>query len=286
MAKSPSHKLGELIGDFFEDSIIQYLKPIVSKAGFYLDYRHERKARGGGKEVLGVDKEGNRHKLDIVIEEGGSEEELGNPKAFIEMAWRRYTKHSKAKVQEISGAILPLVKTYRHLRPFYAAVLAGEFTKNSITQLESQGFYVLHFSYKEICDLYSTIGVSINWEESTPDKEIEKIATQITKLTPTQYKELQSIFFKKHKDALNTLAKTVIEALNQEIVQIIVVPIHGKPQVLATVDDAVDYIRSYDEKSKAPILRYEIAVRYSDGDEYTMKCKNKLKAIQYLNQYK
>ena len=63
-------------------------------------------------------------------------------------------------------------------------------------------------------------------------------------------------------------------------------PIHGKPQVLATVDDAVDYIRSYDEKSKAQILRYEIAVRYSDGDEYTMKCKNKLKAIQYLNQYK
>lgn len=49
MANSPSHRLGELIGDFFEESIIEYLKPLVNKKGFYLDYRHPRKARNGVK---------------------------------------------------------------------------------------------------------------------------------------------------------------------------------------------------------------------------------------------
>ena len=98
MATSPSHQLGEWIGDFFERSIINYLQPIIIKKGFYLDYRHPRAAREYKKEVIGIDKEGNKHKLDIVIEKNGSENTFGIPKAYIEMAWRRYVKHSKNKV--------------------------------------------------------------------------------------------------------------------------------------------------------------------------------------------
>lgn len=51
MATSPSHKLGELIGGFFEFSIVQYLKPIVSEKGFYLDYCHPRPARRNFKSI-------------------------------------------------------------------------------------------------------------------------------------------------------------------------------------------------------------------------------------------
>ena len=71
MAVSPSHQLGELIGSFFESAIIAYLQPIVQLKGYYLDYRHPRPARGYKREVLGVDSNGNTHKLDIVVEDGG-----------------------------------------------------------------------------------------------------------------------------------------------------------------------------------------------------------------------
>ena len=54
MATSPSHQLGEWIGDFFEVAIIQYLKPIVSQKGYYLDYKHPRPARGNRHEVIGT----------------------------------------------------------------------------------------------------------------------------------------------------------------------------------------------------------------------------------------
>lgn len=117
MAKSPAHRLGELLGDFFEESIIEYLKPRVEEKGYYLDYRHLRPARNNGREVIGTDENGNR-------------------------------------------------------------------------------------------------------------------------------------------------------------------------QELSSVDDAVEYIISYNDAGKAPILRYEITIQYSNGDEFTMKCSNKLKAIQFLNQYK
>ena len=44
---------------------------------------------------------GNVHDLDYVFEQGGTEATIGQPKAFIEIAWRRYTKHSRNKAQEI-----------------------------------------------------------------------------------------------------------------------------------------------------------------------------------------
>ena len=285
MATSPSHQLGEAIGDFFECAIIQYLKPIVSKKGYYLDYKHQRPARNNKHEVIGVDHNGNKHKLDIVIEKNGSETRLGTPKAFIEMAWRRYVKHSKNKVQEIAGAILPLIETHAKDMPFYAAVLAGEFTDNALVQLSSQGFYVLHFKYAEICSLFKTVGLSIHWEESTSDSELQDIVYSFHALDGVQRECLIRTFFDTYKDRLKALADALCESLDRTISEVVVVPIHGTAQILDTISDAVTFIMNYNENTLTPILRYEIIVRYNNGDEYTMKCKNKSNAIQFLNQY-
>lgn len=285
MATSPSHQLGEAIGDFFEFAIIQYLNPIVSRKGYYLDHRHPRPARDNKREVIGVDYNGNKHKLDIVVEKNGSETKLGTPKAFIEMAWRRYVKHSKNKVQEIAGAILPLIKTHEKNMPFYAAVLAGEFTDNALVQLRSQGFYVLHFNYAEICSLFETVGLSIHWEENTSDSALQNIVDSFLALDDTQKHRLLRTFFHTYKDRLKALADALCESLNTTISEVVVVPIHGIAQILDTISDAVRFIIDYDENKSAPILRYEIIVKYNNGEEYTMKCNNKSKAIQFLNQY-
>lgn len=285
MATSPSHQLGEAIGDFFEFSIIQYLNPIISRKGYYLDYRHPRPARGNKREVIGVDYNGNKHKLDIVVEKGGSETKLGTPKAFIEMAWRRYVKHSKNKVQEIAGAILPLIETHAKHMPFYAAVLAGEFTDNSLVQLRSQGFYVLYFNYTEICSQFKTVGLSIHWEENTSDSDLQDIVDSFRALDDAQIRRLLINFFETYSDRLKALADALCESLDTTIAEVVVVPIHGIAQTLDTIGGALKFIMDYDETTSVPILRYEIIVKYNNGDEYTMKCSNKSKAIQFLNQY-
>ena len=287
MATSPSHQLGEFIGDFFELAIINYLSPIVSKKGYYLDYRHSRPARGNKREVIGIDHNGNKHKLDIVVEENGSETNFGTPKAFIEMAWRRYVKHSKNKVQEIAGAILPLVETHANHMPFYAAVLAGEFTENSLVQLRSQGFFVLYFNYAEICRLFDTVGISIRWEESTSDSELQRIAEKFQALTDKDKNKLLRTFYRLYSTQLAELANALMDALATTIAEVLIVPVHGAPHIVTSINDAVLYITNYNEASSGvlPVLRYEITVRYSNGDEYTMKCTNKTKAIQFLRQY-
>lgn len=54
---------------------------------------------------------GNAHDLDFVLERGGSDDKIGMPAAFIETAWRRYTKHYRNNAQEIQGALEPLAET-------------------------------------------------------------------------------------------------------------------------------------------------------------------------------
>ncbi|PYU96302.1 MAG: hypothetical protein DMG25_02190, partial [Acidobacteria bacterium] len=64
------------------------------------------------------------HDLDYVLERGGTEDTLGVPIAFIESAWRRYTKHSKNKAQEIEAAVMPIALTFARHQPFCGAVVA------------------------------------------------------------------------------------------------------------------------------------------------------------------
>ena len=144
MAQSPAHKFGQIIGNLLEAVIYPLLLKYCNKKTLYLDKVGLRLARQG-KKVSWTDKYGNVHDLDFVIEKNGTDKKIGKPVAFIESAWRRYTKHSRNKAQEIQGAILPLAETYSESNPFLGAILAGVFTEGALNQLKSHGFSVLYF---------------------------------------------------------------------------------------------------------------------------------------------
>ena len=91
MAKSPAHKLGQIIGDELEAVIRGPQQEMAEEFGLYLDYKHPRPVRDGKRKVAWRDSYGNIHDLDYVLEENGGEGHLGRPRAFIETAWRRYT---------------------------------------------------------------------------------------------------------------------------------------------------------------------------------------------------
>ena len=135
MAESPSHRFGQIIGEVLESAIRPPLAAVATAHGLYLDAKRPRKARAGKRKVAWVDGKGNTHDLDYVMETGGTEDTSGAPKAFIEIAWRRYTKHSRNKAQEIQSAIGPLSERYGDSHPFLGVVLAGVFTDGSLDQL-------------------------------------------------------------------------------------------------------------------------------------------------------
>ena len=124
MAESLAHRWGQIIGDAFEMFVRNILGEVAQRHGLYLDFKQPRATRGGQGKVTWQDGYGNKHDLDYVLERGGTEDTLGVPIAFIESAWRRYTKHSKNKVQEIEAAVMPIALTFARHQPFCGAVVA------------------------------------------------------------------------------------------------------------------------------------------------------------------
>lgn len=169
MAESPTHKFGQIIGDLLEEAIEPHLRKFADDHGLYLDKKGSRPARKG-KKVTWIDAFGNAHDLDFVLERGGSAGKIGIPVAFIETAWRRYTKHSRNKAQEIQGAIQPLVIANQDAAPFIGVVLAGDFTEGSLNQLTSLGFKVLYFPYEDVVEAFARVGIDANFDEDTTDR--------------------------------------------------------------------------------------------------------------------
>ncbi len=147
----------------------EWLGRLAVAAGFKEFYFEKTRDRN----VKWKDINGNTHKLDIVIECEGSEIKLGKPRTFIEITWHRYTKHSKNKVQEISAAIKPLVSRYSESSPFYGAVLAGEFTTNSMNHMKSEGFQLLYFPINAIEKAFASHGLNVHWNENTSEQEFK-----------------------------------------------------------------------------------------------------------------
>ena len=188
MALSPGHNLAKSSVTCSKRLCFEPLKEVADEFHLYFDYKHLRSARGG-KKVTWKDSKGNDHDLDYVFEKGGSENVRGRPKAFIETAWRRYTKHSRNKAQEMQGAIQPLAETYSNCHPFLGVVLAGKFTGKSLTQLESHGFHILFYPYETVVDLFQRVGIDATFDENTPDADLQAKVEGLTERLSERDKE-------------------------------------------------------------------------------------------------
>jgi len=182
MAESPSHRFGQIIGELLEEILLPILENFCKERDLYLDRHGDRVGVRSGRKVTWEDKDGNKHDLDFVIEKGATATLLGRPVAFIESAWRRYTKHSRNKAQEIQGAVLPIAEKYQNDSPFLGVVLAGVFTQNSLDQLKSVGFRVVYIPYQGVMESFAKIGINARFDESTPDEDFAECVRQIEAL--------------------------------------------------------------------------------------------------------
>ncbi len=283
MAQSPSHTFGQKIGELLEELLHPLLLEVAEKHGLYLDYQHAREARGNRKKVAWKDNKGNTHDLDFVLEAGGSETEVGSPKAFIECAWRSYTKHSRNKAQELQGAIIPLAETYQRYHPFLGVVLAGVFTEGSLSQLRSHRFGILFFSRQSIVAAFAVVGIDASFDEETPDAQVKKKLRTYLRLKPAERRKIIDHLKKSHADEVRIFLALLETTLTRNIIAIAVVALHGPIQEVATADDAVEYVEKYDEaKAVTRFICYEVTARYSNGDKITGEFSNKLDAIGFL----
>ena len=283
MAQSPSHRFGQIIGEVLESAIRPPLQAVAKEHGLYLDAKRPRKARDGKRKVAWVDAKGNTHDLDYVIEAGGTDEKIGSPKAFIEIAWRRYTKHSRNKAQEIQGAIVPLAERYSDSRPFLGVVLAGVFTDGSLNQLRSHGFQVLYFPYESVVAAFAAVGIDAAFDEGTPDAALQRRVDQYKKLGAAKKDQIAAFLRDRHKADLKAFTSALRVTLTRKIQSVYVLPLHGEARTLGDVAQAIIFIETFAEsKPEGPFARYEVGVRFNNGDEIRGLFKDKATAIAFL----
>jgi hypothetical protein len=288
MAKSPTHKFGQIIGDVLESTIEEILSDFIrSLKGYYLDKKGPRKIRGRKSKVTWIDAHGNSHDLDFVIEKGGTDDETGNPVAFIECAWRRYTRHSRNKAQEVQGAIIPLAEAYKENCPFLGIILAGDFTQGSITQLQSLGFNTLYFDYDTIKKAFNSGDIDAHFDEDTPDSVAQKKVDAFILLTAEQVQNIKTKLKKLKKIEINIFMQKLQRSILRKIEIIRIIILHGTEYKANTLDDAIEYIAKYqNDKNGIELYKIEIYIRYNNGDKIDANFQDKENAIAFLKNYR
>ena len=276
--------MGQIVGDELEAAIREPLEEIVKEFGLYLDYTHGRAVRSGRKKVVWSDLKNNSHVLDYVIEEGGSETVQGKPRAFIEVAWRRYTKHSKNKAQEIQGAIAPINETYEEHCPFLGAVLAGVYTKPSLKQLQSHGFNYIYCSYETLVQAFASEQADISYDEGTNEEELQRKVNALESMSQSQRDNIAAEIHNLHSDQFKRFFDALRSSLGRRIEYVVVLPLSGTQHRFETIHDAVNYISNHNASvASSEFVRYELTVRYSNGDRVCGTFHDRNDAIKFLD---
>jgi hypothetical protein len=283
MARSPAHKLGQIIGEVLEKAVKCHLQKLVTSLGLYLDEKGPRPARGQNNKVTWTDKYGNKHDLDFVIEKDGTPDNIGKPIAFIETAYRRYTRHSKNKVQEIEGALVPLVQTFELLRPFAGAVLTGDFTEPAVRQLESKGICVVHIPNDVIVRAFAIVNLNVQFDENTPDEETKSKVDFWERLSTDERHRVVDELVRQIGPLLQDFKNRLESAFMRKVDLIVIIPLHGKPFETKRVEEAIEFIKNYTGSSvNCPVVKYQVQVQYTNGDRVEGQFANKDYAIQFL----
>lgn len=283
MAESPAHRFGQIIGGLLESVVRPQLEAFCRDQGLYLDHQERDRPARRGKKVSWTDQYGNFHDLDFVIEREGTDQQIGRPVAFIESAWRRYTKHSRNKAQEIQGAILPLADKYRWNNPFLGTVLAGVFTKGSLDQLRSLGFHVLYFPYDSIVAAFQSEGIDIVFDERTPDTVFSRTTEQIEKASPDVMARIQQHLVDANRVAIESFFNALRQRLSRHVSRVVITPLYGRVNEFVTIEDALGFLnlhRIYE--GSGDFRRYDIRVDFSNGDKVEASIEAKDKVEEFL----
>ena len=283
MADSHAHTLGEQIGIFFENAMKVPILEFATSRSLYFDTFGYRQARLG-KKVTWLDVDGNRHDLDYVLERGGTDTTIGEPVAFIELAWRRYTKHSKNKVQEIYGAVNPIAQKFARVHPFKGAILSGDFTITSIDQLQSQGFSVLYIPFQRIVSAFAEHGIDIYFDEHTSEDRLGRIVAQWRNTPETVFAEVRKSLYASCAGEMREFVNSLRVSVDRKVRAVHVVPLYGNDVELTSVADAIDFVCAIADKNEEDkhLHTIEIVVLYDNGTRIEGRFVSRSEAVDFL----
>ncbi len=281
---SPGHKLGQIIGVLLEDAVGKPVRMFAENHGFFCDQKGDRPGVRQGKKVTWNDSRGNPHDLDFVLERNGALDRKGDPVAFIETAWRRYTKHSRNKSGEIEGALLPLRETYPTVR-FLGVILAGEYSSGGVQQLRSAGIEVLHIPFSNIADAFRIHGLEIDYPEKATPAQKASLNRALENLSDVSLRQVANSLWEMVATSYAEWEKRLLASVTEEAARVRIFTLYGDEKVYSSVQSAIEdleFPKMARELNLDTPRGYELFVDYPSGARVSGRFQTKLELIQFL----
>ena len=155
-----------------------------------------------------------------------------------------------------------------------------------MAQLKSQGFTVLYFHYDTVIRAFQQAGLDARFVQETPDAEIARKIRAWNRLSKKRRVSVANSLVELNKEEVVKFMETLTRAVKRQIELIRVIPLHGKSFEWRSVNEAIAFIETYDEKdSVKPVMKYEIEIRYNNGDHIQAQFSDKESAIRFLHGY-
>lgn len=273
---SSGHKLGQLIGDWFEEYFVYpLLQSVATELNLFVDSRFiERTVRAG--KLIWSDVDENKVDYDAVLEMEGSLTKRGIPVAFIECFWRRGSRHSKDKARDDSGKLMPMKDTYPTAR-FLGIVSAGDFTNPARELVLTRGIDLFYIPKAKIVQSFEQCGLIMDYPDKLPEDQKAALVQEF-ELNFTDSKKIE-VKVKLHQlvglIAINGYIDRVrsrLAALPQEIRFIL--RQDSQPICFESVDEASKFFDTPDFQMEFPIESYIYEVTYSDGSEFSKQVES------------
>lgn len=264
MAKNilnPGSALGEAIGVYMEIALNAYLTQLLQDVSCHLISKGGANAKTGKeKKLLLYDKHGTGYNIDAVI----TDEEM-KPLIMIEYKYIRYKKHNRDKGSWVCTAHSAVRRRYTSIRSSIA-ILAGNWSRTSLTMLTSHDINVFLIPFDRITALLARHKIVFDWDEKDRNTAIASWGTY-EKLTEEERlaiaeEMIELIKADLEKAILLTLDDTVVRDVKK-----IVIEVHTNLGEVLTFEftspqEAVDFLSDF---GLDDILNPEDAIAIFDG---------------------
>lgn len=257
IASSSGHKLGQLVGDWWEEFVVlPLLNEIANDLDLYLDHRfRERNCREGSK-IIWEDENGNKVDYDFVLELNGSDKREGIPVGFVEVFWRRGARHSKDKARDDSGKLMPMRQTYPTAR-YLGVAACGSLTEPAREYIKLRDIDLFYVPKSKIIEAFSKNGLTIDYPDKLSEEEKAKLAEEFG----------NSFDNKMKKKVSDTLKKVIGKATIQSYKSKISSSLSALPQEIRFQEANKSEYQSFESIKKATEFLKDSEFEYKEGDE-------------------
>lgn len=268
---SSGHKLGQVIGDWWEQFVIlPLLSEVSQKLDLQLDCRFIQRSCRTGAKILWDDVDGNAVDYDFVLEAGGNDQRRGVPVAFIESFWRRGARHSKDKARDDTNKLLPMRNTYPTAR-FLSIAACGEFTEPAREYVRTRNVDLFYIPKPNIIEAFSRHDLTVDYSDTLSEDEKEKLMLDLERrfvgdVPSAVAKTLEEV---SGRATMKGYIDRIVAALSALPVEIeIFESMVSDPVRFSNTHQVVDFLKNPSFKYSNPNPSFKYRAEYSDGSTF------------------